>query len=72
MGPQPQKKTRMTPAEYLVFERSALDRKHEFFNGEIFAMVGAGRKHNRINVNLTRKLSDHFKKDKFTCDLFFQ
>ncbi len=70
MNAQPQEKTRMTPAEYLALERSAIDRKHEFFNGEIFAMVGAGRKHNRINVNLTRELSENFKKDKFTCDLF--
>lgn len=60
----------MTPAEYLVLERSSLDIKHEFFNGQVFAMVGAGRNHNRINVNLTAKLYNKFEANKFTCDLF--
>jgi len=60
----------MTPGEYLTLERSSLDIKYEFFNGEAFAMVGAGRNHNRINVNLTRELSYHFKTDQFACDLF--
>ncbi len=65
-----QKKNKITPEEYLAFERSSLDMKHEFFNGEIFAMVGAGRKHNRINVNLTIELGGKFKADKSTCNLF--
>ena len=70
MTAQPQNKQKMTPGEYLALERSALDIKYEFFNGEAFAMVGAGRNHNRINVNLTRELSYDFKTDQFACDLF--
>lgn len=70
MATKPQKKNKMTSEEYLSFERSSLDVKHEFFNGEIFAMVGAGRNHNRINVNLTRKIGNKFEADKFVCDLF--
>jgi len=70
MTAQPQNKQKMTPGEYLALERSSLDIKYEFFNGEAFAMVGAGRNHNRINVNLTRELSYHFKTDQFACDLF--
>ena len=70
MTTHPQEKNKMTPGEYLALERSSLDIKHEFFNGEIFAMVGAGRNHNRINVNLTRELGNDFKTDKFACDLF--
>ena len=65
-----QEKNKMTPREYLTRERSSFDIKHEFFNGEIFAMVGAGRNHNRINVNLTRELGNDFKANKFACDLF--
>ncbi|HBT88622.1 Uma2 family endonuclease [Desulfobacter sp.] len=70
MTAQPQEKNKMTPREYLTRERSSFDIKHEFFNGEIFAMVGAGRNHNRINVNLTRELGNDFKANQFTCDLF--
>ncbi|MGM0653881.1 MAG: Uma2 family endonuclease [Thermodesulfobacteriota bacterium] len=70
MTVQPQDRKKMTPGEYLAFERSSLDVKHEFFNGEVFAMVGAGRNHNRINVNLTRKIGNKFEADKFACDLF--
>ena len=70
MTAQPQEKNKMTPREYLTRERSSFDIKHEFFNGEIFAMVGAGRNHNRINVNLTRELCNDFKANQFACDLF--
>ena len=70
MTAQPQEKNKMTPREYLTRERSSFDIKHEFFNGEIFATVGAGRNHNRINVNLTRELGNDFKTNQFACDLF--
>ncbi len=36
--------------EYLETEREALD-KHEYYQGEIFAMSGASVKHNRIFTN---------------------
>ena len=64
MTAQPQEKNQMTPGEYLAMERSALDIKHELFNGEIFTMVGAGRNHNRININLIAKLYNKFETDK--------
>nr|WP_320014110.1 Uma2 family endonuclease [uncultured Desulfobacter sp.] len=70
MTVQPQEKKRMTAAEYLVFEKSSFGSKHEFFNGEAFAMVDAGRNHNRINVNLTGELRNKFKGGQFACDLF--
>lgn len=38
---------RMTEAEYLEFERNS-DTKHEYLNGEVFAMTGASWEHNRI------------------------
>lgn len=37
--------------EYLVFERSS-EAKHEYYQGEVFAMSGAGRRHNIIFSNL--------------------
>ncbi|HKL82781.1 MAG TPA: Uma2 family endonuclease [Desulfobacter sp.] len=60
----------MTPAEYLELERSSLDIKHEFFNGEIFAMVGAGRNHVRINANLARKIGNKFEADNSPCEVW--
>jgi Uma2 family endonuclease len=44
-------KRRWTAAEYLAFERSALD-KHELHEGEIFAMASASLAHNSIVGNL--------------------
>lgn len=40
----------LTAAEYLAIERSS-DVKHEYFRGEMFAMAGASRTHNRISLN---------------------
>ena len=47
--------TKWTAAEYLDFERRA-EEKHEFLNGEIFAMSGASKEHNRIAWNLVTLL----------------
>ncbi|MCU7834967.1 MAG: Uma2 family endonuclease [gamma proteobacterium symbiont of Taylorina sp.] len=44
---------KLTARDYLSMERVA-ETKSEFFNGEIFAMAGASRKHNQITSNLVR------------------
>jgi Uma2 family endonuclease len=44
---QEQNPIRMTEAEYLEFERAS-ETKHEFYNGEVFAMAGATYEHNMI------------------------
>ena len=44
-------KTSFTIAEYLEFEKES-EQKHEFYQGEIFAMAGAGARHNVIFSNL--------------------
>jgi Uma2 family endonuclease len=44
-------KTMLTQQEYLEWEKAA-DRKHEYFEGEIFAMSGASRRHNKLFSNL--------------------
>lgn len=67
MNAQPQKKTRITPEEYLEFERTS-EIKHEYFEGEIFAMVGASLNHNKISINLVRELGNRLKDS--SCDLF--
>ena len=40
-----------TVHEYLEMEKEALE-KHEYYNGEIFAMSGASARHNVISINI--------------------
>lgn len=46
--PRPKK---LTVAEYLAIEEAS-EVRHEFFNGELFAMAGATVAHNRVKENL--------------------
>lgn len=55
-----QPKTFLTPEEYLAIERQA-ETKSEYFNGEMFAMVGASRSHNVIAVNIAGELRQQLK-----------
>ncbi len=48
-----------TLAEYLAFEERS-ETKHEFYNGEIFAMAGASPAHNRICFKLAGLLDHQF------------
>ena len=45
---------------YLEMERAALD-KHEYYQGEIFAMSGASLKHNRVFTNLFGEIQNKLK-----------
>lgn len=47
----------ISPADYLALERQA-ETKSEYLNGCIYAMAGASRNHNRITVNLARRLGN--------------
>ncbi len=60
-------KTRLTPEQYLAIERAAQFRS-EFYRGEMFAMVGASRKHNLITVNVASELHRQFKDRK--CEVY--
>ena len=51
----------LSPEDYLALERSA-EFKSEYFDGEIFAMVGASESHNLIVINTIRELSIQLKK----------
>jgi Uma2 family endonuclease len=50
----------LTQEEYLKFERASSE-KHEYFQGEIFLMSGAGIRHNFIFSNLFGELTIHLK-----------
>ncbi|HLL16947.1 MAG TPA: Uma2 family endonuclease [Pyrinomonadaceae bacterium] len=52
-----QRKTLLTPGEYLAAERKA-ETRSEYFAGEVFAMVGASKRHNLIAANIIRVLGN--------------
>jgi Uma2 family endonuclease len=43
--------------DYLAAERDCVDQRHEYLDGEVFAMTGASWEHNLIVGNLNRELS---------------
>lgn len=49
--------THLTVEEYLALEETATV-KHEYVGGNIFAMTGTTKRHNRIVGNVYRKLAD--------------
>ena len=53
-------KTFHTPQEYLELERKA-EYKSEYYNGEIFAMSGASRRHNAIAWQLQLLVAQHLR-----------
>ena len=64
---QSQEKLKMTTEEYLKFERVS-EIRHEYYDGEIFAMTGAKVNHNRIGSNINRFLGNQLA-DR-SCDVF--
>jgi Uma2 family endonuclease len=52
----PQRKPKLTEAEYLSRENSLVEQRHEFVDGEVFAMTGTRKSHNRVVLNLAPKL----------------
>lgn len=60
-------KTRLTAEQYLEKERAAQFRS-EFYRGEMFAMVGASRKHNLIAGNVSRSIGEQF--DGRPCEVY--
>ncbi len=48
----------VTPHEYLAIEANA-ESKHEYYSGQVVAMVGAGWNYNLIVANLLRTIGNH-------------
>jgi len=63
----PQEKKKISPEEYLEFEKNS-ELKHEYFDGEIFAMVGARKNHNRISSNTSSILWNKLQSTQ--CEVF--
>ncbi len=49
----------ISPQDYLTIERAS-EIRHEYYNGEMFAMSGATRAHNVIAGNIFRRLLEQF------------
>jgi len=58
---------RLSEQEYLEIERER-ETKNEFFRGKMFAMSGASRKHNRITLNISRRIDEQF--DGRPCEVY--
>ena len=56
----PLPKSPFTAAEYLVWEADQVGR-HEFFDGEVFAMAGAGEADNTLAGNIYIHLREHLR-----------
>jgi Uma2 family endonuclease len=52
--------SRITPQDYLSLERQS-ETRHQYLDGEMFAMSGASRIHNLIVGNVSRELGSQFK-----------
>jgi len=50
----------MTPEEYLAFEEKS-DIKHEYVNGEVYAMSGSTDNHNSVALNMALVLLTHLR-----------
>jgi Uma2 family endonuclease len=59
----------LSVADYLEGEKLSQIR-HEFIDGQVFAMAGASKRHNRICGNLYRDISSHLIDT--NCDVFME
>lgn len=48
-------RSRLSPEEYLAWERQQ-EQKHEYFEGEVYAMAGGSPRHNRLSARITSVL----------------
>jgi len=65
----PKKLSYITVAEYLKGERGA-EVKHEYVDGEVYAMAGESRRHNRITSNFILLFRDNLSET--NCEAYFE
>lgn len=64
----PKLKNKISVADYLEGEKVS-QIKHEFIDGEVYAMAGTSKSHNRVIKNLLNKLENHLRGS--DCEPFF-
>ena len=62
------KDNKITVEEYLAGELIS-ETKHEYEDGYVYAMSGTSKNHDKITINLVRKLGDYL--DNMPCDVYF-
>lgn len=67
MALQPSRQNWISPEEYLAGELIS-EIKHEYIDGEVYAMTGTSVNHNRIASIMTRLLGNHL--ENTPCDVF--
>lgn len=65
----PEDRSYMNVGEYLAFEAKSKS-KHEYLDGQLFAMTGASLRHNMIGANLNFVLMNHLKGSKCRSFIF--
>jgi Uma2 family endonuclease len=50
-------RSQISPEEYLAWERQQ-EEKHEYFEGEVYAMAGGSQRHNRLSSRVTATLEN--------------
>lgn len=60
-------KPHLSVADYLAGERN-VDVRHEYVDGQVYALAGASDRHNRITLNIASRLNDHLVDDE--CEAF--
>lgn len=63
----PKLKPKISVVDYLEGEKTS-DVRHEYLNGDIYAMSGASKRHNRIAFKLARLVAD--RTDEMDCEPF--
>jgi Uma2 family endonuclease len=58
---------KLTPVEYFAWEEQQLER-HEYINGEVYAMSGGTRNHSRISLKFGALLDNHLSNR--SCEVF--
>jgi Uma2 family endonuclease len=60
---------RLTIPEYLAFERQS-ETRHDYLDGEVFAMTGASRPHNLIAGNIFREIGNQLRRR--SCEVYME
>jgi Uma2 family endonuclease len=68
MVAQPSQSRFMTVDQWRELERHSHDIKHEYINGQVYAMAGGSRAHGRISSNAVRTLEDAL--DESPCNVY--
>ena len=58
---------KLTPEEYFDWEEQQ-DLKHEYFDGEVYAMSGGTQNHGRISIRIVSLIDSHL--DEGDCQIF--